>query len=203
MGKVLVPALYEQEFRADGRFTGVESETLEDFDAAMLRLAAGSVERVYLGKGCEPLDREAFASATRAYASLAGPVMVLTCDGRCIWSNEAATDESFCAERFEDGQLATAFAGFWRRSYERAFRRVVDTRRLVRTIISRDDVQYEMTLMPAGDARYGLVAAVLGERNLASSLAGRVERLAAAAPSLFPPDAEKMVSLRHEERVAP
>ena len=56
--------------------------------------------------------------------------------------------------------------------------------------------------MPVGARDHGLAAAIFGRRNLARSLAGRLEKLAGAAPHLFPQDAEKMVRLPHEERIA-
>jgi len=202
MAKVVVPAHLEEESRADDRLAGRECQCVDNLASAMGLLAEGAADAVFLGGQCECIDRDTYEAVTKAFSGFSRPVVLLSADARAIWSNDLAESEGVSAAQLAGAPITASFDEIWRNSFMRALAHCARQRTVVRTIISRRESQYELTLIPAGEEKYALTAAVFGNQNLLGSLAGRVERLAMFGAHLFPEDSEAVVRLPHEERIA-
>lgn len=199
MGKVVVPAHLEGDWKADDRHSGHEHECAKDLVEAFSRLSAEGVDSVFLGDGVL-LTRQDYGTALNFFAAFSRPVVLLTSSAHPIWSNKEADEEGFSAKAAGQGPVTDLFDEIWRNSFKRALEHCLKTRTVVRTIISRNTAQYELNLVPAGPSDCRLTAAVFGMKDLTGSFAGRVERLSVLGPHLFPEDADAVVNLPHEER---
>jgi len=201
MGKLAIPACLENAFQEDNRFASLEVVAAANVPDALGMLAAGTVDEVFLGGRTGSVDRETLAAAGRTFRDYARPAMLVSSRGYVLWTNDLARADHISPEAFADVPIQTSFDENSRDSLLRAIEKCADKRTVVRTIIYRKEVAFELSLVPAGAAQRPLTLAVFGHPNLTGALSGRAARLAAFGPHLYPEDSEGIVRLPHEERV--
>jgi CheY-like chemotaxis protein len=201
MGKILVPDRLLEAFRADGRFAGRESQSAASIGDAQKMLSDAAFDEVYLGGRSGSADRATLAAAPPAFGDYSRPVVLLSCDGFILWASDLARNEGFSDEALAGAPLATLFDEGSRAALLLSLDKCSTTRTVVRQIVFRNEVAFELNLVPAGTSGRPLVAAVIGQRDLAGTLSGRMARLAAIGPHLFPEDAEAVVRLPQRDRV--
>jgi len=202
MAKFLVPAQLEAEFGNDARFAGREVEIAASAAAAVRRLADATADEVYIGAASEPLDRASYEAFTRSAGSFLRPVVAVAPSAYAIWANDLAVAQGLDPATISDAPIEALFDEEVRGSLRRALDKCTANRQVVRTIVFQNKVSRELQLVPLGDSRHPLTLVSFGEKDLAGAFSGRMERLAALGPHLYPEDAEALVSLPHDERVA-
>jgi len=201
MGKILVPARLSEQFRGDDRFSGAEAVSCESLTAALDALAAGQADEVYVGGRSASIDRGTLGAVREVVRDYGRPTVLLSCDGLLLWSNALAAKENIAPAAFADGALQDLFDAESKADFVQSLEKSAANRTVVRTIVFRKSVAVELNLIPAGTAARPLVIAVIGQEDLAGTLCGRMARLAAIGPHLFPEDAEAIVRLPHDQRI--
>ncbi len=198
MVKLLVPAPFEVEFKADDRYSRHESVTVGDLQEAMRQLEAEPERAVFLGGGSRPLDRATFEAIKASFGSMSQGVLLVSVDGRLLWANDAARAENFCFEPVVGADVSSCFEGGTRHPFLKDLNLAISKRVIARAVVKMISGTFEVTLVPAGGAD---LAAAIFSRGGEAPLYERVERIAEAALELFPDDPEMLVRLPSAERV--
>ena len=201
MSKVLVPGRLMEAFGSDSRFAGSQVEDARNTSEALSKLAEGGADEVFVGGRSGAIDRATHAAVAQVCRDYSRPTVLLSCDGRVLWANGLAQEERLTPEALADAPLGEVYDKDSRESLLKALEKSANQRTVVRTIVFRKKVAVELQLVPAGTADRPLVIAMIGPDDLAGALSGRMARLAAMGPHLFPEDAEAIIRLPHEERI--
>ncbi|MCD6404408.1 MAG: response regulator [Planctomycetes bacterium] len=202
MAKLLIPAFLESEFAAQECPGGFETETVDNLASALQRMADASADAVFTGAGSPLVERAVYQAAIASFSGFEQPVLVLSAGARLVWANRHAEKEGFSLDAAPRGDIAGLLNPNSRHSLRRSLSRCLEQRIVVRTIVLRNQASYEVNIMPAVAAGGPLAAAFFNKKDVGAGLYERVERLAHLASNLLPEDADALVRLSNNERVA-